>query len=528
MKYIHTSIKLFIISCFCFFCTPTISAQTLKSYNVLGEMILRNQISLKNPTYQVPCGTVNTTCFFKSAITVGDAVQKPLSYFSTAVSTNYYVNYSLTTTTSERGKSFRLTLTANKNLNNITSAYAFAFADWNRDGVFETVLGKKEITELSTKDTPGVSYDISIPADAALGKTRIRIYLSTNKNLTAVNPTDAITGGFIYDFEMFIAENTGAATSALLSVTSNNLSWGTAIVKTESPTSDGKYPLASNVTVQAIKANLSDFVGWSNGSEIVSTEQEYTFAINGSVYLIAVFKTLTATLENPQTSSVESPIWYQIKNAQTDTRLNRFIAYDVTIPAGYISALRIEKPEDFSNRFLWRLSASANGMVKLINRGTNKQIAASTGALNEVLSVSDIGSDFMIESSGNANASFSVKYLNAADKLLNGGMSFNILLYNAGIGSGSGWYFYRVPTEALTAVKNQNDTKQKVYTTKENLCLEGMESGTEVSVYNLLGHLLSKFKIDSAKQEVSFSQKGIFVVLAQNLSGQSAIYKVIR
>lgn len=522
----HTLLTSVLVVLLFLFGIQTTSSQTSKSYTTIGQMIQQNQNSLQNAIYPVPCGTVNLNCYLKSAISVGDAVQNPLSYFCTDVPTNYYVNYSLTTTICERGKSFQLILTANKNSSSST-AYAYAFADWDRDGVFETLLGKNEITELSTKETPGTFYQVHVPATASLGKTRIRIYLTTT-NLTTVNPTDAVTSGRIYDLVLFTTENTGTPTSAMVAVSSNNTSWGSAIVKTDSPTANGKYSIGSNVTIAAIPATLCDFVGWSNGTEIVSTQPEYTFTLSTSVYLIAVYKTLTSVLETPQISTAANPIWYQIKNAQTDTRLNRFIAYEPTIPAGYISSLRIEKPEDFTDKFLWRLEASTNGQVKLLNKGTNKQITAATGALNEVMTVSDAGSDFLIGPSGNANGSLSVKYNSAADKLINGGMSFNLLIYNSGIGTGSGWYFYRAPAAAFTAIKTQTEAKYKVYCKQSHLYVEGMESGTEVSVYDVLGHAVLKFKVEAAKQHVPFCSKGVFVVLAKDTDGQLSTYKIMR
>lgn len=523
----HTLLTIVVVMTFLFlFGVQATNSQTQKSFTLIGQMLQRNQSSLKNPIYPVPCGTVNLNCYLKSAITVGDAVQSPLSYFCNEVPTAYYVNYSLTNTSCERGKTLQLILTANKN-SSANTAYAYAFADWNRDGVFETSLGKNEITELSTKETPGTFYPIAVPADAPLGKSCIRIYLTTT-NLSTVNPTDVISGGHIYDFVLFTTENSGVSTSAMVAVSSNNTSWGTAIVKTESPNADGKYAIGSSVTLEAIPATLCDFAGWSNGLEIISTDRNYTFNVSTSIYLTAVFKTLTATLEDPQTSTAAAPIWYQIKNAQTDTRLNRFIAYENTIPAGYVTNLRIQKPEDFTDKFLWRLEASANGQVKLINRGTNKQISAATGVANEVLTVSDSGSDFQITPSGNANGSYSVKYNNAADKLMNGGMTFNLSLYNGGVGTGSGWYFYRVPDAALnTGIQTQSKPNYKIYSCQDYLCLEGMETGTQVCIYDMLGHIMLRSTINCEKQQMSFSSKGVFVVLVKNTNGQLNSCKVI-
>jgi hypothetical protein len=508
------------------FLSHNIVAQVVKSQNVIGEMILNNQSSVQNPIYSVPCATVNSNLYLTTAITIGDAVQNPLSYFSTSAPVGAYVNYSLTQTSIERAKTFQLTLIANKNFGNTSTAYLYAFADWDRDAVFETVLGKKEITGLSTKDVASASYTIAIPEFASLGKTRIRVYL-TASDLANVNPTDAMASGFIYDFVMFTEENSGVSNSVLVAVSSNNTSWGNAIVATESPSSDGKYPINTSVTVRAITESFSEFVGWSNGAEIVSTDIEYTFSVQSPVYLIAVFNTVTPLLENPQASTVASPIWYQIKNAQTDSRLNRFIAYSNTIPAGYISALRIEKPEDFSDKFLWRLQESSNGMVKIQNKATDMQIASS-GATGVALDVAATGADFMIVPSGNANGSFSIKYNNIGTSLLNGDLAYKLLLYNGGVGTGSGWFFYRIPSELLSANFKLNNTNYNVYSKQDFLCFKGMESGAEVTVFNLLGHSLLKYQVKSDNELVSFFPKGIFFVLVKNISGKLNTFKIIR
>ena len=353
------------------------------------------------------------------------------------------------------------------------------------------------------------------------------IFYFTTTNLATVNPTDVMASGYIYDFVLFTTENSGTSSTALVAVSSNNTSWGNAIVKTDSPTSDGKYPLNSSVTVQAIKANLCDFIGWSNGIEIVSTQAEYTFTVNAPVYLIAVFNTLTTILETPQTSTAGAPVWYQIKNAQTDDRLNRFIAYEESIPAGYTTALRIQKPEDLTDKFLWRLEASNNEMVKVVNRGANMQIT-STGVNGVTLTASAVGSDFMLAPSGNANGSFSLKYNNVGTSLLNGDLGYKLLLYNGGAGTGSGWYFYRVPADLFSGISKTNNSKYNVYSKQDFLFLEGMESGSQVNVYNLLGHSLLKYQVNSDKEQVSFSQKGVFLVLVQSNGAQLNTFKIIR
>jgi hypothetical protein len=102
-----------------------------------------------------------------------------------------------------RGKTFRLNLTANK-AGNIPYAYAYAFADWNRDGSFETYLGKYIIIS-HKKHEPKVSIPIAIPQNAATGKTRIRLHYTPN-DLSSVGADNEMNAGYIYDFTVFVIE----------------------------------------------------------------------------------------------------------------------------------------------------------------------------------------------------------------------------------------------------------------------------------------------------------------------------------
>jgi hypothetical protein len=275
-----------------------------------------------------------------------------------------------------------------------------------------------------------------------------------------------------------------------------------------------------------VKAPLSSFEGWSNGTQIVSTGEEYTFSVSEPVYLVAVFSKLMSRLEAPQTSTADKPVWYQIKNAQTDSRLNRFIAYDPAIPAGYITQLRIEKPEDFSDRFLWRLQPSANNQVKIVNKGSNKQIIAD-GTLNVSISVADTGSDFQVVSSGAANGSYSVKWNSINDRLLNGGLSFNIVLYNAGVGTGSGWYFYRVPDE-VTAVETVKSAVSDIFLSDGLLIARNLMPQSELSVYNLLGHAVYTTIVAGTEISHPFDAKGVFVAVVRTPDAKYSTVKIMQ
>ena len=181
---------------------PTLNAQ-IKSEEKIEKMIKQNATSLSNPIYKVPCGTINPNSYLTSAVTVGKSVSQPLAYFSATSPSSHYINYSVTSTILVRGKTFRLNLTANK-AGNIPYAYAYAFADWNRDGSFETYLGKYIIIS-HKKHEPKVSIPIAIPQNAATGKTRIRIHYTSNE-LSSVGADNEMNAGYIYDFTVFVIE----------------------------------------------------------------------------------------------------------------------------------------------------------------------------------------------------------------------------------------------------------------------------------------------------------------------------------
>ncbi len=505
-----------------FFIFNTALQAQLKPYEAIGEMIKQNVTSPINPTYKVPNGTVNLNAYLTSAISVGDAVSKPLSYFVTSASGNYYVNYSLTSTILERGKSFNLVLSSNKT-ESVSSVNAFVFADWNRDGVFETNLGKHTINNLNN-DVAGVSLNVAIPADAELGKTRIRVHYTSN-NLASIEPEANVSSGLIYDFVVFVTEKTEQS-NLQLSVTSNNTNFGNAIIVTEASSTDGRYPSGTSIELKALKNGDANFVGWSNGTTIVSTDENYSFTLTENTYLIAIFKTLTATLEAPQISSAEKPIWYQIKNAQTDNRLNCFLAYTEQIPTGYPTKLRIEKPEDFTDKFLWRLEASENGMVKLVNKGSNKQIFPTSDALNVNVEVAETGSDFMVTPSGHSNGSYSIKYNNRNDRLLNGGIPYNVVLYNAGVGTGSGWFFYRVPL-TTTSTQNIEDSSINYAIHQDILTINGLNKGDKIAVYNLLGHKVKSALANDGANSIRINEKGVHIVTISNANNYKSVKKIL-
>ena len=85
-------------------------------------------------------------------------------------------------------------------------------------------------------------------------------------------------------------------------------------------------------------------------------------------------------------------------------------------------------------------------MPEIIGYISNLQISGSKVLEKEYFTASTLGSQFTIESSGHENGSYSIKYEGDNSYLLNAqDGTWGVVLYNAGIGTGSGWYFYRVP-----------------------------------------------------------------------------------
>lgn len=497
----------------------------------LGKMILANNSSIVNPLYAIPCGAHNTNSFLSFAITSGEAVQKPLSYFSPTVISNYYVNFSQKETSVERAKDFSLYLNAKSVANNGGNSYIYAFADWDRDGVFETSLGKKTLSGVGIDNYVGTSYNISVPETAELGKTRIRLFYS-NTNNSSISPIESLAQSYIYDFVIFIKEKTPANNLVLLNVSSNNLSLGAAVIKTNATNNESQYEKGSSITVEALPIVSSQmpvkFIGWHDGVNIVSTSAIYEFNINKPSYLVALFETEMATLETPTVSISSNPIWYQIKNAQTDSRLDRFIAYEAgEIPAGYTGNLRIEKPVDFSDKFLWRLESTSDGMVKIINKGTEKQLYATNDNNNEPISVSDNGSNFFITPSGNANGSFSIQWNKKSNRMLNGGLQFSLLLYDGGLGTGSGWYFYRVPASIFSTSKTQKVSDAKIYVKNNSINIEILSEGDLINIYDTLGKRIISTKAKCNNITENIAAPGVYIVTIHTGKELKKLQKIV-
>ncbi len=498
-----------------------VGAQNLTPYEEIANRALQNQKSIINPIYKIPNATAKPSSYLQSAITVGEGVYNPIAYFSTEAPSKGYINFSREIAIVEKGKSFNLILTANKH-ETINSANVYIFTDWDRDGSFSALSESIQITDRNSNPTPGKVINISVPDDAESGKTRIRILL-TEESLSSPSAEANLSNGYIYDLILFIQDNK-EKDGVLISTSSNNPKWGISLILSDvTPSHDGYYPLGTEITFKAITKDISTFKGWSDGTQIVSQNKEFNYTVGDTKFLIAVFEQPVATLEAPQVSTADNPIWYQIKNAQIDTRLDTYIAYT---PNGNPN-IHIKKPVDFTDKFLWRLEESTNGMVKIINKGSEIQIY-SDGANGTTIIPATIGSDFFVTPSGNTNGSYSIQYNKNSTKLLNGDPQSRLLLYNGGVGTGSGWYFYKVPAEVFTANKNIKSSEVNIFIKNKYIQINGCEHGDQISIFDYMGHQLASVVANSNSYHLPFSQKGIFIITISTSSQYKHIQKIAK
>lgn len=252
------------------------------SENPFETMIRLNRIS-ETPIYNMPGGS-NKNIYFTSAMTTGDAVVYPLGYVRSSDPGRYFVIVSKETTLLSKGADFSLMVNVNADP---SSQVITLYEDWNRDGVYEKIDGDPVVNSSEKSFTK----TISVPADAKSGKTRIRVRLDS----TTPSGADSNVAGKVYDFVVYVMERS-TSNDCQITVSSNNEEYGTALIETEANES-GRYDIGSEVTVKAAVNSVSGLVvkfdGWYDGDNLVSNDEVYTFKVEKSLHLTAMFSATT-------------------------------------------------------------------------------------------------------------------------------------------------------------------------------------------------------------------------------------------
>lgn len=270
----------------------TVGTDSLFTFRTAREAFARSA-----QIYDLPCGTLGSTYLTKASVT-GDGVVTPMyyptpklvskviTYPSASKPSTAYVLYTTSKATVVAGTRCSLSLTFNTTPS--SAALLGVYADWDRDGVFETA-------QFTEKPGKGVTMEVSVPTTAREGKTRLRVRLTTN-GLT--DAEDEVTGE-VADFMLNVV---AAAPEAAVSVSVNDTLRGTAAVTADN---------GSEATVTATPLGNATFVCWREGSDVRSASATYTLTYDRPVALTAYFSPNTdtsATSIGTVTGRVESTV----------------------------------------------------------------------------------------------------------------------------------------------------------------------------------------------------------------------------
>ncbi len=232
--------------------------------------------------YALPCGETNGVYVANAAIS---GANKPMTYPlatlngttvdqpAAAAPSMWYTIYSHDKAIVARGSKFNLSISLNKAP--LTGQVAYVYFDWDRDGIFET---------MHTFDTAQqMQAEISVPAEAEAGESRMRFRLTANGLEDA---EDCVTGQIV-DFLIQVEEQPGAAWTCSVSV--NDPLRGVAF-------SHGPEAGSTERTVEAKANGDATFLCWKEAKNVVSAQALHTFTIDHNTHLTAFFTPITTDI----------------------------------------------------------------------------------------------------------------------------------------------------------------------------------------------------------------------------------------
>lgn len=276
------------------------NAQSGDALQASGDSLItfegvRSPYALAAGVYQMPCATLADK--YISALSLsGAAAATPLAYpiqvkSGTALkdeSTKPSEGYSIYTKSKAmlmQGLNATLDITLSAAPDEGDELYAYF--DWNRDGLFETTYPLTAAQQ--------TTQSITIPADAAIGKSRMRIRLTSSGQAGA---EDDVIGQTV-DFILYVQ----APEAFTAEVTVNDSTRGTALL-------DG-------TTARATAKGDAEFVCWKEGNNVVGLDTTYSFTLDHNVRLTAVFSPNTQTsvgIHNAQGASSTSLLQISAQN----------------------------------------------------------------------------------------------------------------------------------------------------------------------------------------------------------------------
>lgn len=315
-----------------------------KQYIQVGENTVftlddyRTPYALATQIYTLPCGTATGTYLSRFMIS-GDDVLRGINYQATQKPQSYYTMYTQEKPIVAQGKTFLLQTSLAGS--NSTDSQIWVYFDWDRDGVFEKSYQANESV-----------VNVDVPAEAKLGKSRIRVRVTDN---ALTDAEDDVTGA-LYDFILYVDT---ARVTRNIQVRENGKNRGTAyIISSENNLKELDAETGTEVIVRAEALSGIDFLCWMNGKKVVTTEPEYAFMVSEDMDLTACFSP-----SDSFTTNVENIPYYSEK----------FI-YEITEDQGI---LRVQTDADVkavliyaANGTLMQKSSQKNVSLKGLSAGT--------------------------------------------------------------------------------------------------------------------------------------------------------------
>lgn len=263
----------------------------------------RSAYSLATQIYSLPCGSLDNGYLTQVGIT-GEQVLRELGYAATAAPSSYYTLYTTEKATVSAGQTFTLAATVAGMDEDVT---VFVYFDWNRDGLFETMY---------TYNEAQIAEEITVPEEAVLGKSRMRVRVTNN----ALTDAEDDVIGSVYDFIVNIAEPQAQRTIA---VKANDPERGMVEILIDGETCQtytGDY--GTEITVMATPDNQLEFIAWKDDRTVVSTDEEYRFTITENADLTACFSPNSTLATDIQGTVVDQDNFvYEIKQGTQEIQV---------------------------------------------------------------------------------------------------------------------------------------------------------------------------------------------------------------
>ena len=218
--------------------------------------------------YSISCGSAGKA-YLTSLDVVGDDVLSEVHYAASAAPSNYYTLYVAQKATVRQGGRLPINVSV---ANGGDAIQTFAYADWDKDGVFEEHL---EMT--------GHDATFQIPSSAATGSCRLRIRVTE----TGTEGAEDDVIGACYDFIVNVVS------------AEEILTWSVEV--NDSTRGEAKASETNGILqLEALPHGDANFVGWKlmHGyftGEYISNEAEFEYPLTQNARIVAVFSPNTQT-----------------------------------------------------------------------------------------------------------------------------------------------------------------------------------------------------------------------------------------